>query len=269
MGAASLLVAGSALAAQHLFRVEQSWFNKPNPEVTTVGGAGMYQAYLQPYVTITMMGTYYAYPAPNATVEAGNPIGGAFTLPQSFFQYSGTFTITPKTGWAGYTTVTWSNYYAGPGKFKADNVHTGSTPTRVYFETTGNNGYPHYATGNPAAVTTTWDGYYDFGRVGSINVTPGPNRFGGTFRIFYRPTASWYQYVYYFSPALYKGYAYFQAINNGVTRTPNSWVSNPGDITLGYRLTRFLLNAKGTGTGDRLQSNTAKATTPRTSNGVA
>jgi len=270
MGAGSFLIAGSALAAQHLFRVEQSWFNKPNPEVTTAGGAGMYQAYLQPYVTITMMGTSYVYPAPYAEVQAGNPIGGAFTLPQSFFQYSGTFTITPKTGWAGYTTVTVSNYYAGPGKFKADNVHTGSTPSRIVFPTTNGNPYPNLGNGNPVAATTTFDGYYDFGRVGSINVTPGPNRFGGTMRVFYKPTAYWYQYVTYFTPALYKGYAHFEALQNGVHDvTPNAWVSNTGDHTAVYRLTRFLLNVKGSGTGDHLQSATAKATTPTSEFGIA
>jgi hypothetical protein len=281
MGAGILLVAGSALAVQHLFRVEQSWFNKPNPPVTTKGGgAGLYQAYLQPYVTITMMGTYYAYPAPLAEVQAGNPIGGAFTLPQSFFQYSGEFEITPKTGWAGYTTITVSNYYAGPGKFKANNVHTGSTPTRLVFETTGTpngaiNPIPNLGTGNPKTPTETWGGYYDFGRVGSINVTPGPNRFGGTMKTFYKPSAYWYQYVTYFTPALYKGYAHFEHLQNGVHDvTPNAWESNIGDVTAVYRLTRFLLNdCTGaplvcTGTGAHHQPATARATTPRTPYGV-
>jgi len=272
MAAGSLLVAGSALAAQHLFRVEQSWFNKPNPIVTTAGGAGMYQAYIQPYVTVTMMGCTancgYYYPGKYATVQAGNPIGGAFTLPQSAWSYSGSFSITPKTGWAGYTTITVSNYYNGPGHFKADNVHTTSTPSRIVFPTTNGNPYPNLAAGNPVTASATHSGYYDFGRVGSINVTPGPRRFGGTLRVFYRPTAFWYQYVTYFTPALYKGYAYFQNVNNGVTQTPNSWVSNIGDHTEIYRLTRFLLNVKGSGTGDHLQSATAKATTPTTAFGI-
>ena len=67
VGVGSLLVAGSALAETALFRVEQSWHNFPNPAVTTPGGAGKYQGYIQPYVTLTMMGAGYAYPAVTAT----------------------------------------------------------------------------------------------------------------------------------------------------------------------------------------------------------
>jgi hypothetical protein len=105
--------------------------------------------------------------------------------------------------------------------------------------------------GNPVTPTTTFSGLYDFERVGSINVTPGPRRFGGTMRVFYRPTAYWYQYVSYFSPAIYKGYAEFSCLDEGVLGcTPGTFKSTAGDTTAGYRLTRFLLNVKGTGTGD-------------------
>ena len=59
VGAGSLLVAGSVLAETELFRVEQRWHNFPNPSVTTPGGAGMYQGYLQPYV----IPSFYSPPA--------------------------------------------------------------------------------------------------------------------------------------------------------------------------------------------------------------
>jgi hypothetical protein len=45
----SLLVPEAAPADTALFRVEQRWHNFPNPPVTTPGGAGMYQFFIQPY----------------------------------------------------------------------------------------------------------------------------------------------------------------------------------------------------------------------------
>jgi hypothetical protein len=104
VAAGSLLVAGSALADTALFRVEQRWHNSPNPPVTTPGGAGMYQGYLQPYATPSVMGGYI-YPPATAIVEPGNPVGGAFTLPTGFINVTGTHSLTPKTAWPGYTTV--------------------------------------------------------------------------------------------------------------------------------------------------------------------
>ena len=138
----SLLVAGSALADAALFRVEQRWHNSSNPPVTP-GGAGMYQAYIQPRVTKTAMGADYIYPAPKAIVETGNPIGGKFTLPQSFITYSQTATCSEcKAWWLGYTTTTHSVYYNGPGVFEPNHGATG--PTRIVFPTTMGNPYPTY-----------------------------------------------------------------------------------------------------------------------------
>jgi hypothetical protein len=266
VGVGSLLAPGSALADTALFRVEQSWHISPNPRVTTPGGAGMRQAYIQPYTMKTGMGEYI-YPPATAIVEPGNPVGGAFTLPTGFINVTGTFTITPKTGWPGYTTITKYDYYNGPGVFEANHGATG--PTRVVFPTTRGNLYPNYGTGNPVTRTTTFDGWYDFDRAGSINVTPGPRRFGGTFRIFYRPEAFWYQYIYYFSPALYKAYGDSSCLDEGMFDcTPGTFKSSIGDTTAGFQATWYLLNVKGTGTGDGLQTATAKATTHTTSYGT-
>jgi hypothetical protein len=269
VAAGSLLYAGSALAAQALFRVDQFWHNFPNPGVTVPGGAGLYQAYLRPY-------TYYSNPEV-ATVQSGNPIGSAFTLPSGFLTYSGTFSITPQTGWPGYTTVTISSYYNGPGKFAPSNGAT--TPLRLVFPTTMGNPLPTYngtqmkwtqgalGTGNPVTPTTTFDGRYDVSRAGSINVTPGPNRFGGTMRLFYGPNADYYQYIYYFTPAIYKAYAAWTCRKFNVPCTPSTFVSNAGDITQIYIFYAYLLNVTGTGTGPGYSKNTAKATTPTTENG--
>jgi hypothetical protein len=267
MGAGSLLVAGSALAETALFRVEQSWLNFPGPAVTAPGGAGKYQAYIQPYnYGRTAMGAYTQQPG-TAIVQTGNPVGGTFTLPKSFIDVTFTNTITPKTGWPGYTTVTKSIYYNGPAVFRQDNAHTGPTPSRIVFPTAGGNAAPNYGLGAPVNATTTFDGQYDFSRAGSINVTPGSRSFGGSFLLFYRPEANWYQYIYYFTPAVYKLYAEFSCLDDGVVCTPGNLDSNPGDITGVYRGERYLLNVKGSGTGDRLQTNTAKATQAQTDYG--
>jgi hypothetical protein len=268
VGAGGLLAPETALAETALFRVEQRWHNAPFPPVTTPGGAGMDQGYIQPYnYGRTGMGAY-ATPPGTATVESGNPIGGQFTLPQSFIDVVFTNVITPKTGWPGYTTTTVSHYYNGPGVFKQNNTHTNQNPSRIVFPTTGGNAYPNYGFGNPVTPTTTFDGRYDISRAGSINVTPGSRQFGGSFRAFYRPEAFWYQYIYYFTPAIYKLYAEFSCLDDGVVCTPNNIDSNPGDLTAVYRGTRYLLNVKGSGTGDRLQSNTAKATQATTPYGT-
>ena len=274
VAAGSLLVAGSALADTALFRIENSWHNFPNPARTEPGGAGLYQSYIFPYYYGPTPAGGGIDPAANAIVTPDNKVGAPFTLPQSF--RNATFTgyvcaIANSFGLNAGTahpscrsprskTYTRSIFYNGPGKFGPNNGATG--PTRIVFPTTMGNPYPNYATGNPVTPTTTFDGKYDFTRAGSINVTPGPRRFGGTYRVFYTPESFWYQNVGFYAPAYYKGYFDFYCRNNGVFCTPDNFVSHIGDITTLYRGTRYLLNVKGTGTGDRLQSNSARATTP-------
>jgi hypothetical protein len=228
----------------------------------------MDQGYIQPYTTKTAMGTKYIYPPGTAIVDPGNPVGGAFTLPTGFINVTSTNLLTQKTGWPGYTTYTYADYYNGPGKFGPNHGSTASK-VRVVFPTTGGNPTPnYYGKGRPVTPTTTFDGRYDFSRGGSINVTPGPRRFGGTFRLFYGPNSSIYQYIDYFSPAIYKAYGDYICLDEGKFGcTPSTFVSDIGDTTAGYQITRFLLNWKGTGTGGGVQANTAKATKHTTSYG--
>jgi len=249
----SLRAPKTALADTAMFRVEQRWHNYPAPAVTP-GGAGMEQGYLQPSTTRTMMGAY-RYPPPTAVVEPGNPVGGAFTLPQSFLTFSVVSTLTPKTAWPGYTTTYYYIGYNGPGKFQRNFGSTASN-LRLVFPTTGGNPTPNYGLGEPLTPTTTFGGRYDMSREGSIRVTPGPRRFGGTFRLFFAPEAGWKQYIYYWnkSPrsALYQGYGYYLCFDDGMYDcTPNTFVSEPG-TTVKYLGVRWLLTEKGK----------AKATTP-------
>jgi hypothetical protein len=255
----SLPAPEAALADTALFRVERKFFGASFVVVTSPGGAGCFEGYIQPYVSTDGKGNYN-YPPATAIVEPGNPVGGAFTLPSGFIDFQGTYTYTAKTAFPGYTSILGFDYYNGPGVFAAG--HGAASPTRVVFPTTGGNPTPNYGTGNPVTPTTTFSGRYDFQRAGSINVTPGPRRFGGTLQMFYRPTAFFYQYIYYFAPAYYKAYGSFLCQNPpGVTCYAGS-VSSIGDVTSSGMVTRFLLNVKGTGTGMRLGDNTAKATTP-------
>jgi hypothetical protein len=260
----SLLAPEPARADTALFRVKRQHYGAPLPPATTPGGAGRYMFYILPYATRTAMGEYI-YPPATAIVEPGNPIGGAFTLPAGFItggyhSYGGwTFPGPP-----GYETISSPWYHNGPGRFGPSNPHAATMTTRIVFPTTLGNPTPNYGSGPPTgmAVTTTFSGRYDSSRAGSIHVTPGPNRFGGTMRIFYSPSAWWYAYIYYFAPAYYKAYGSFLCQDPpGVTCTP-SGVSSIGDVTMYFKMTRFLLNVTGTGTGKQTQANTAKATTP-------
>ena len=249
-GAGGLLLAGSALADTALFRIERRWHQFPSPAVTP-GGAGMYQGYIFPYYldAVGKPGNYQSAPA-TAVVARGNPIGGAFTLPQSFFYSHYTGTNTPKTAWPGYTTTFFYHAYNGPGKFEPNFGPT--APLRLVFPTTGGNPTPNYGLGNPAPPTTTFSGRYDISRGGSLWVDPGPNRFGGTFKLFFPPTAHWDQYIYYFSPALYVGFGDYFCFDDGMFDcTPGTFVSEPG-TTASYQGTWWLLTELGK----------AKATTP-------
>jgi hypothetical protein len=281
VAAGSLLAPGAALADTALFRVEQRWHNFPDPPVITPGGAGLDQGVIQPYVTPWPYSpNYFSRPyftpwpySPPATaiVESGNPIGGAFTLPTGFINVTRTYSLTPKTGWPGYTTFIYVDYYNGPGKFGPNHGATG--PTRIVFPTTMGNPYPTYTStyqkwingndgdGSPVTPTTTFDGRYDMSRGGSITVTPGPRRFGGTFRLFHGPNAGWYQFVYYFSPILYEASRHYLCLDEGKFGcTPSTFASDIGDTTAQYQATWYLLTGP---------FGTTKVTTPTTPYGKA
>jgi hypothetical protein len=230
----TLAVASSALADTALFRVEQRWHHFPAPPVTTPGGAGLYQGYIQPYYVDTPHGNYL-FPPAKAIVEPGNPVGGAFTLPQSFYAwtYSSGAPYTPaKTGWPGHTTSFYYLFYNGPGKFGPGFGSTASN-LRVVFPTTGGNPTPNYGLGNPVTPTNTFDGRYDMSRGGSIHVTPGPNRFGGTWRLFFYDRARWIQNIFISPPNYYYGYGSYFCFDDGMYDcTPDTFVSEPGTTAI-------------------------------------
>ena len=264
VAAGSLLAPETALADTALFRVERQFYGAPLPAATSPGGAGRYMSGIRPWVVLTRNGENYYSPPAEAIVEPGNPIGGAFTLPSGFIASSYASVGPPFPGPPGYYTFSGPYYHNGPGRFGPSNPYAATMTTRIVFPTTLGNPYPNYGSGPPTsmAVTTTFSGRYDFSRAGSIHVTPGPNRFGGTMKLFYDPSAYWYAYVDYFAPAYYRGYGSFLCQDPpGVTCTPSA-VSSIGDVTVYFKMTRFLMNVTGTGTGKQTRANTAKATTP-------
>ena len=290
VGVGSLLAPASAPADQALFRVERKFFGPAQPAIAgsapespngSPGGAGRYIAFVEPFL--------YTFPNTPATadVKAGNPVGSPFTLPARFIDTSFMVTRTAKTGFPGYDSKGTYVYHNAIGRFGPNNgagtPGGAPTPTRVVFPTTQGNSLPNpastkninYGTGNPVISTTTFDGRYDFSRVGSINVSAGANRFGGTMRFLNGPGNSFYQFVFRYSPtSVFKAYGKTRCQRAGIDCTSDP--SGPfgpeeiGEITSSFTAVRFLLNQnKLTGTGKHLNTATAKATTPATPSGTA
>jgi MYXO-CTERM domain-containing protein len=111
--------------------------------------------------------------------------------------------------------------------------------TTVRFNTTMGNTGPPIATGEPVTPTTTFDGRYDFRRSGSIMVTPGPNRFGGTMQFFYGPNQRYYQLNTIFSVYLSKAYG------NGRPALSTHHESQFGEIVVGRTLDRYRMTTFG------------------------
>ena len=245
--AVSLLVASSAEASKALFRVQRSFYST---ETIT-------NSVEPPSVGMS--------PQPPATAYVFN-VANRFVLPKSFISYMTTlYCGDPMAGmcFPGYpVSGGMYSYFNGQGRFGAagpSNPFPGATATTtaVFPTTMGNNlpfdTAPHNAgSGNPATPTTVFSGRYDFSRGGSIQITPGPNKFSGTMRIVYGPNASFYQFITYFTPNLYKAYGSF-------TGPPSSDETNIGETTSSGKVTRFLLTPAGAakakdGMGNYVQS---------------
>ena len=129
-----------------------------------------------------------SYPPATATFT---PMGG-FNFPRGVFHYGTaefdayTFSCVVGTCGAGYpVSIYYYSYYNYKGFFVPNNPFA-STQTR----TLG----PRTVT-DPTFMTTQFGNNYAFGRAGSISVTPGPNRFGGTMRYFWGENARGYRFV--------------------------------------------------------------------------
>jgi hypothetical protein len=175
---------------------------------------------------------------PTASGYVGTTSVPRFTVPQSAIKdTTGYGNCIPGTCRTGYPwSKAWYSYWNLRGSFRPNNPYGATTTTTVRFPTTMGNTGPPIATGEPVTPTTTFDGRYDFRRHGSIMLTPGPNRFGGTMQFFYGPNHHYYQFTSVITvPCCRKAYG------GGQPPVSTNHESNVGEFVVGRQMDRFLM----------------------------
>jgi hypothetical protein len=273
-----LLIAAAAQAADvGLFRMKRTWWggtstNSPADPYLSID----YAPGLKPPDDRPPAEGYVGFSTtPNGVRLAPVP---RFTAPQSFIKdttYYGR--CVPGTCFPGYPeSIGWYSYWNMRGEWQWNNSRFGgaSKTTTIVFKTTMGNPTPPVNQGNPLVATTTpciggghtdcgdWgrttgthmagdrvtytNGAFDFDRAGSIMVTPGKNRFGGTMHFFYGPNHFYYQYITYFYPYISK--AYGPQTDRRLHEYPTSQMdlvpTRLGDVQFGgpfnvYRMTQY------------------------------
>jgi hypothetical protein len=187
---------------------------------------------------------------PPATGNVGTTSLPKFTVPQSVIKDTTGFAeCVPGTCRPGYPgDKAWYSYWNLRGSFRPNNPYGATMATTVRFPTTMGNTGPPLGTGDPVTPTTTFDGRYDFNRAGSIMITPGPNRFGGTMQFFYGPNQRYYQLTTITSVYITRGYG------AGQPAISTDHESQVGEFVIGrqmghYRFTTFGYVRMTTGNG--------------------
>jgi hypothetical protein len=226
---APLLISTSADAASGLFRMKRTWWggtssaSPADPYISTDYHPHLRGPDKAPAAIATV----------GSTTVSGRP-APRFTAPEKFIvDYTYYGACVPGTCAPGYPeSKSWYSYWNVAGSFRPNNSQFGGAagPTTVVFPTTGGNLTPPYNQGQPVYPTSTpcvgggltngvggwncgeWahstlgdhyigepisfaDGAYDFSRAGSIMITPGQNRFGGTMHFFYGANHTYYQLI--------------------------------------------------------------------------
>jgi hypothetical protein len=181
-----------------LFRVYRSWHgNQEEDQFGESYSDPFYAGYSSPNPGYTIGGgntPRLAYPPATALLTAM----GGFTIPKGVIHFGTnqpydayTFSCVAGTCDDGYPVSNYYySYYNYKGFFKPD--HTYGADASVTIRRTVS--YPG-TTPNNVFHTTQFNDNYAFGRVGSIKVVPGPNKFGGTMRYFWGLNARGYQFV--------------------------------------------------------------------------
>jgi hypothetical protein len=161
---------------------------------TTGGGYG-YRCYDHPNTMDSQPPFNYE---PPATAIVGKTTGAQkVTLPRGFIHFGITAPYSWSCGIIGkcnYPGVGKSIYYLEysnyRGFFQPQNPYAPNAFTVLTFPTVG--GTAMLKDGTPVTPTTRFSGRFDKYRAGSIKITPGPNKFGGTMRYFVGQNAGWY-----------------------------------------------------------------------------
>jgi hypothetical protein len=259
--AAPLLVSTQADAASGLFRMKRTWW----------GGTGTTET-PDPYISKDF---HPRATGPNKAPPAAAYVGSTspaprFTAPSKFIvDYTYYGACVPGTCFPGYPeSKAWYSYWNLKGSFRPNNSNYGgaSGPTTVIFATTMGNPTPPLNQGNPVSPTTTpcvggghancgylahdlgtqmagdpisfVGGNYDHSRAGSIMVTPGANRFGGTMHFFYGANHTYYQKITANYPYISKAYGPQMDVRTPSANTVLGDVQYSGPFNV-YRMTTY------------------------------
>jgi len=228
VAAGQLWIPDSAQAAQALFRTQRkTWTVLPTSHPT-------YTVYT---VDPPSMGTRNRKSA-TAQIGTTTPVG-KITLPSKFASFFGTYFCSPKACWEGYPISggTYS-YWNDVGHFRQNNPYGATMHTTIWFPTQSPSASTMYTQtgmqgqwlanglGDPVTETTTWGGRYDFSRGGTIQITPGPNRFGGTMNFITGPNGRFYQLITINTPYTSKATGTTQNRTGEATLGEKTWSGN-------------------------------------------
>src|SRR5262245_37528042 len=143
----------------------------------------------------------------------GYPISGGY---YSYFNGKGYFGGHSAGAAAGYavgptatTTVVFPTTMGNNLPFAPTGPNHTAMSMNTFMDAAPNSAMGKHATapgGTTVGATTMSGGVFDFSRGGSIQITPGANKFSGTMRLINGPNATFYQFITYFTPNLYKAY---------------------------------------------------------------
>lgn len=177
-------------------------YSEPRPGMT-VGGSPSSPAYPPALATFTAAG---GFTIPRQVIHFGYAASDSYT-----FQ-CGTLPTMPDCR-PGYPVSTYNYaYYNYKGFFQPNNPNAALAPTTIKRTAT-----------STSFTTTLFSNRYALGRVGSIKITPGPKRFGGTMRYFGGLNAEWYHLNSLISPCCERGYGHnFRTASGSLGFTENS-----------------------------------------------